>query len=131
MDRDAVNDRPLAGEFLTHDLVAEAARLRTQAPWEARGHNAVTLVKHEDFRVVLMALKADARIHQHKAHGRVSIHTLSGRIRLQIGGKDVDLPAGHLLTLDRDVAHDVHALEESRVLLTVGGAAASTSSHES
>jgi hypothetical protein len=40
----------------------------------------------------------------------------------------VELPAGHLLMLDRGIAHDVQAVDESVLLLTMcwhGGAARS------
>jgi quercetin dioxygenase-like cupin family protein len=47
------------------------------------------------------------------------VHTLSGHIRLRLPQQVVDLPAGHLLTLDRSVPHDVEAREESAFLLTL------------
>jgi hypothetical protein len=31
----------------------------------------------------------------------------------------VDLPSGHLLVLDRALENDMHALEESAILLTI------------
>jgi hypothetical protein len=31
----------------------------------------------------------------------------------------VDLPAGHLLALDRTIEHDLEAVEESAILLTI------------
>jgi hypothetical protein len=38
---------------------------------------------------------------------------------MHAGGKEFDLPAGHLLVLDRAMPHDVVAIEDSAFLLTV------------
>jgi quercetin dioxygenase-like cupin family protein len=79
-----------------------------------------TLVKNQDFRIVLTVLKADALLHEHKTTGRISVQVLSGHIQMHVQDKVFDLPAGHLLALDRAVPHDVKALEDSAFLLTIG-----------
>jgi quercetin dioxygenase-like cupin family protein len=38
---------------------------------------------------------------------------------MHVEGKVFDLPAGHLLALERAIAHDVEALEDSAFLLTI------------
>jgi quercetin dioxygenase-like cupin family protein len=76
-------------------------------------------VSQPDFRIVLTAMKAGARLREHRAPGPVSIQTIAGRLRLHLSDQEVDLPAGHLLVLDRDVRHDVEALDESAFLLMV------------
>jgi len=76
-------------------------------------------VKYDDFRIVLIALRANARMPDHRAEGRISVHTLRGHIRLRALQRTFDLPAGSLLALDRDLAHDVEALEDSVLLLTI------------
>jgi len=100
------------------ELSAEAQRLRSETTWNT-GHNARTLIKYDDFRVVLIALAAEARLREHKAEGRISIHVLSGHIQMKASGRTFSLRSGGLLALDHGVAHDVHALEESALLLTI------------
>ena len=56
---------------------------------------------------------------EHKAEGRISIHVLSGHIQLRASGRTFNLRSGGLLALDHGVSHDVHALEESALLLTI------------
>ena len=51
---------PVSASFLEFDLIAELAQLHREPAWN-RGQNARTLVKYDDFCVVLTALKA-ARI---------------------------------------------------------------------
>ncbi len=109
----------LDAALMDFNLAKEMEQLHQEERWLRTGHNSKTLVKQPDFRIVLIALKAGGRLEEHKAEARISIHTLSGHVRLQIPGQAVDLPAGHLLALDRGIRHDVKAVEESALLLTI------------
>jgi quercetin dioxygenase-like cupin family protein len=111
---------PLTGTALTFDLADEAEALKKEPPWLSHGHNAKTLIKHPDVRVVLIALKAGRRMPEHKTDQCVTIHALVGRLRLHLPKDTIDLPAGALLALEHTVLHDVEALEESLFLLTLG-----------
>ena len=66
-----------------------------------------------------MALKAGKKLEEHEADARISIQTLSGHVTLQLADQSVDLPAGHLVALDRGIRHDVVAFTESAILLTI------------
>jgi quercetin dioxygenase-like cupin family protein len=109
---------PMAAPFLEFDLTRELEQLHGEPEWNS-GQNAKTLVKYEDFRVVLTALKARARLPGHQTRGRISIQTVAGRILVRAEGRTFDLPTGTLLALDRDLPHDVEALEESAFLITI------------
>ena len=109
---------PMAGPFIEFDLPAEVHRLHAETTWNT-GQNARTLIKYEDFRVVLTALQANVRVPEHKADGRISIHVLSGHIQLRASGRTFSLRAGGLLALDHGMLHDIEALEESALLLTI------------
>jgi len=108
----------MEGSVLSFDLNAEVERLRGENAWQG-GRNSKTLVKHPDFRVVLTVLKSGARLHEHKAAGRISVQAVAGHIRMHVQDKVFDLPAGHLLALERALPHDVEALEDSAFLLTI------------
>jgi quercetin dioxygenase-like cupin family protein len=125
MDRamtEATRRRPhtssMASPFLEFDLTSEVDRLHRESTWNT-GQNARTLIKYDDLRVVLMALKAGARIPEHKANGRISVQVLSGHVRLNALGRAFDLLPGSLLALDERAPHDLEALEESAILLTI------------
>ena len=51
--------------------------------------------------------------------GRISVQAIAGHIQIHIEGIVLDLPPGHLLALERGIAHDVEALEDSAFLLTI------------
>ena len=121
-DHTREHDEPsLAGRHLAFDLPAEVERLKSEPPWNS-GHSARTLIRYDDLRVVLIALAAGHRIPEHKADGRVSVHVLSGHVEFRTSERTFDLRAGGLVALDRAVPHDVAALEESALLLTIAWA---------
>jgi len=91
--------------------------------WQA-GHNAKTLVKHPDFRVVLIVLKAGARMHEHSTDQCVTIHALSGHLRVHLPDRTLELTQGALLALEQTVVHDVEALADSVFVLSLGWSAA-------
>jgi quercetin dioxygenase-like cupin family protein len=64
-------------------------------------------------------LKAGTRIPEHKANGRIAVQVLSGHVRLNGSGRAFDLLPGSLLALDERAPHDLEALEESAILLTI------------
>ena len=112
--------RALHGTALRFDMAGEADALKKEDAWRVNGHNARTLIKYEDFRVVLIALKTGARVEEHQSDQHVTVQALSGRMRLCLSDETVELAAGELLALDRGVAHDVEALEDSLLLLSMG-----------
>ena len=109
----------LTGSALEFDLDDEVRDLRLEETWVRTGQNAKTLVKHPDFRIVLIAMRAGSRVHEHRAEGRVSIQCLSGRLRLSLPDRTVELRPAHMLVLDKSVAHDVEAIEEGALLLSI------------
>jgi quercetin dioxygenase-like cupin family protein len=112
-------ERYLAETCRCFDVPEEIDSLRGDIGWLRDGHSARTLVKHDDLRVVLIALAQGARIAEHTADARASILAVAGSVRVWIGPRAVVLRLGGLLVLDRGVRHAVEALEESAVLLTL------------
>jgi quercetin dioxygenase-like cupin family protein len=108
----------MAAPFLEFDLIRELEQLHGEPDWN-RGQNAKTLVKYDNFRLVLIALRSRARLPGHQNKGRISIQTVAGHILVRAEGRTFDLPRGTLLALDQNLPHDVEALEESAFLLTI------------
>ena len=73
---------------------------------------------------VLIALKAHSSIPGHQTEGQISIQLVAGHIQVRAPGRTFDLRSGGLLALDRGLPHDVEALEESALLLTIAWPAA-------
>jgi quercetin dioxygenase-like cupin family protein len=68
---------------------------------------------------VLTAIKANITIREHQSAGRITVQTVQGHLRMNSEGREFDMPVGRLLVLDRDLRHDVVAIEDSVFLLTI------------
>ena len=102
----------------------EADALCREQGWQKSGHSAKTLVKHQDLRIVLIAMKRETLMPEHQTDGSISIHVLSGNLRIRVRRRTFDVPAGYILALDRSLPHDVEALEDSTFVLSVCASAA-------
>ena len=114
--------RRLADPVVEFDLPRITEKLRAEPAWKTEGHNAATIVKYPDLRIVLLALQGKAVMREHRADARISVQTLTGHARLRLPDRVVDLPAGRGVALERGLLHDVEAIEESALLLTLSWA---------
>ena len=112
----------LATSISQFDLQEEIRLLRNEESWQREtGRSSKTLVKQQDFRIVLVLMKAGTRLSEHRANARISFHVVLGRIRVHLRSdrKMVELPAAGLLALDSSIPYDVESPEESAFLLTI------------
>ncbi len=110
----------LGAPILQCDLFGEIENLRKEEAWlRGTGPSSKTLVKHSDLRIVLLALRKDMRMQEHKTSATISVQLLAGHIRLKLPDRTVELGPGQLLVLDQHVPHDVEAEEDSAFLLTL------------
>jgi len=118
---EALNRLPeLAQPLLQIDFERELQQLRREDSWQREtGRSSKTLAKYPDFRIVLILMKSGTRMRQHKAEGRISIQQLKGQVCIHLVDRQLNLLLGQLLVLDCGVLHDVEALEESVLLLTI------------
>ena len=108
------------GGGATFDLAAAEHEMRREDAYLRGGHTARTLVREPDLRIVLVVMKGGARMAEHRAEETASVHALSGHVRLRLPDKTVELPSGSLLVLEKDLRHDVEAIDECAFLLTLG-----------
>lgn len=101
------------------DLPAIERELRLDVAMPSEGQSAVTLVKYPDLRVVLIALRKGGRLVQGRTEARISLQTLRGHLELHIPEGPLDIPAGHLVTLEGGMEFGIQALTESALLLTL------------
>lgn len=104
---------------LSFDLTDEAQRLHGEARWSEHGHNAVTLLKAPRLRVVLEAMQTGRKMHVPHADGPITLLPLSGRVVLRAGDIVQEAGPSCLLALQPRIEHEVEALENSVVILTI------------
>src|SRR5438477_8578861 len=101
----------LASSISQFDLRQEIRLLRKEESWQRGiGRSSRTLVKQQDFRIVLVLMKAKTRLTEHRANARISIQTIQGRIRVKVPKQSkVELNVVRLLALDSAIPYDIEA----------------------
>lgn len=84
------------------------------------GHTAKTLVRTDDLRAVLVALKAGNKMAEHVVPRTATLVVVSGSVRVHAATGADAVSAGQLAVLPPNVPHDVEAVEDSTFLLTFG-----------
>ncbi len=108
---------PIQAGSAAFDLDDEVEALcRSTAPGGGDGRK--VLVASPDFQIVLRTLPAKSRIADHHDHGRISVQTVRGHIRVHAGGEEYDLRPGNVAIVDHGVTHGIEVLEDSAFLLT-------------
>jgi quercetin dioxygenase-like cupin family protein len=99
------------------DLPAEIDRF---APGKsASGRRAETLVKTDRLRLVLVTMRAGAKLEEHTAPGPITIQALRGRIAVSVAGQEHDLGEGGVIAIEAGVRHAVRAIDAGAFLLTI------------
>lgn len=108
----------LAAEHLLIDLGSAVTELHGLVP-EGQDRRGITLVKQGGLNVVLTHLRAGGSLTEHSAPGAATVQVLDGHVRIQVGADVLDVPSGRLIAFDAAVRHDVEAVEDSTLLLTL------------
>ena len=108
----------LEAEHLLLDL-GEVVTVLHGASTRGVSRDSITLVKEAGLSVVLTHLHSGGTLREHAAPSAVTVQVLDGRVRMEIRGETIEVPAGRLVAFDAGVRHAVEALEESTLLLTV------------
>lgn len=66
-----------------------------------------------------ISLKTGQTMIEHKTSFPILVHVLSGKINFGVHGKVTTIQTGDILSLEGDVPHDLKALEDSVVRLTI------------
>lgn len=101
------------------DLPAAMKQIREETSWKTGDRNAITLLKSNRMRVVLVALHEGAEIPRHIAEGMISVQVLEGEIRFSTDQQSEALTTGKMITLHERIPHEVLARKESVFLLTL------------
>jgi quercetin dioxygenase-like cupin family protein len=94
-------------------------QMKEEPAWQNSDRNAMTVFKSDEMRIVLIALHKAAVIKEHSANGTISVQVLDGEINFDTDEKTYHLNKGEIITLHRKLPHEVAAVKESVLLLTV------------
>lgn len=93
--------------------------------------SSTTLVKNGTLRIVLMALRAGAKLSEHHADGRLSLQVLEGEIDFNAENAQYRLSRGMLASLEARVPHEVTAGSDAALLLTIAWPSSASSAEQS
>jgi len=115
---EARSARPMSTGLREFCVGDEIARLKREPSWSSGTRNAITLGKGV-LRVVLVVLKKGARLEEHRARGPMTLQVVSGLIRFRAGQTGLELAPGRLIVLESVLSHNVEALADAALLLTL------------
>ena len=98
-------------------LVRQQLRLAQLASSGRSAHTVYGGHEHT-LRQTLVALTAGTTLAEHENPGEATAHVLAGRVKLGSGGESWEGRKGDLIVIP-PARHDVQAIEDSAVLLTV------------
>jgi quercetin dioxygenase-like cupin family protein len=113
-----MTEQKTANYVKAFDLSAEVTNLKSRKPWPQKLTSSM-LLKSDDLRILLIAMESGARMEEHHSDGRISIQVLQGSVRMRVQQQVKEVSAGQLLAMDRSIKHDVEALEDTVLLLTI------------
>lgn len=117
--RPGTKERALDAALLSFTIEERVKQLTQEKSWQSGDRNAVTLVKNPSVRVTLVALRKGATLREHHVEGPITVYVVDGSIDFIVGRDKCVLKRSGFLSLERTIPHDVKALEDSVLLLTI------------
>lgn len=105
--------------MLSYDLPSVIKKIKQERVWITRNQNALTLMKSERLRIVIIAMRKGNEMKMHLAEGPISIQIIEGKIKFTAGNESTILHKKQLLTLNENIKHGLIAIEETILLLTI------------
>lgn len=86
-------------------------------PSSGLGH--ATAMTHADVRVVVLTFSAGHVLKEHRAPFPLIMQTLDGELLVRAADRETRLVPGAILRMDAALPHEVEAVSESRLMLTL------------
>ena len=103
----------------TTSSLTHVADVRAEATVEPGRLGHSTVLASPGVRVIALTFEAGFTLKKHSAPKILLMQALDGCLRVTAGGQVTDLLPGALLRLDASLEHEVEALEDSRLMLTL------------
>ncbi len=117
--RKTLKERRIDTAPLVFRIDEESRRLKREPEWSSGKEDGITLVKYPHMRIVLVALKNNTSMHEHKVKGPISLFVMSGKVTLLVDKNEFILKKNGLFSLRKSILHEVHADENSVIMLTI------------
>lgn len=93
--------------------------LREISPLPSSGLGHTTAFAHPDMRAVVLTFSAGHLLKEHKAPFPLLRQALDGELLVRAADREIRLVPGAILRMDAALPHEVEAVGESRLMLTL------------
>ena len=104
---------------LLHDCLGNGQNLADLIEYSKDSIVSKTIVDTPAGTITLFAFDKGQKLSEHTAPYNAVVQIIEGTARLKIGGKDITVPAGHVIIMPANVPHAVNAEEMFKMLLTM------------
>jgi quercetin dioxygenase-like cupin family protein len=111
--------RTLDEPMMIFDLESQIRELRADDSYRRSGRLGRTLARSGRLRIVLVVLNSGIEVGTHQAESPMTLQLIRGRLGFRVDGHNHELREGQLLFFGPGDAHDIRALDESALLLTL------------
>lgn len=101
------------------DLPATAAALRNEPHPSIDGHRQMAVFRRGPVTLISFVFEPGGLLKEHEADGVVTIHVISGHLRVVAEDETHELTSGRLVAIGPHIPHTVSAVTASEMLLTV------------
>lgn len=101
------------------DLDEALRQLRNEPHEPVDGHRQITIAHREGFSLILFDFEKGATIPEHQVQGEVTIQVLDGKLQIATSKNEHKVGSGEVLILKPEVTHDVRAIEDTSMFMTV------------
>jgi quercetin dioxygenase-like cupin family protein len=86
---------------------------------DAQAVETCALLKAGDIEIMWLVLPAGKQVPPHAVSASMSLQCMRGRVQVQIDGSVKQLEADQVMYVASGVSHGLHALEDTRLLMTL------------
>jgi len=112
-------NRIIDGLRVNIDLPLLIDQIKNEKAWEFSDRNAITILRTDRMRIVLIALHKGAYIMEHRTEDIMSLQILDGQMQFNSIMQSAELSKGQMITLHEGIPHSLLAIEEAVFLLTL------------
>jgi quercetin dioxygenase-like cupin family protein len=111
--------RALTGPNLTFDLPGLIEELRGDESYARTGRAGRTLAKDGSLRLTLVLIAKGVEVGTHHAESPMTLQPVKGRLHYRVGEEHFEIGAGEVLYFGPGHAQDIHAVDDTAILLTI------------
>jgi quercetin dioxygenase-like cupin family protein len=104
--------------LLTFSIEERGVELLREAA-ASNGRAAKTMVNEGSLRIILLAMTKGTALNDHSVNGSLSVQVFQGKVSVETDGGNAVLAEGKVLALPPELVHNVTALEDAILQLTI------------